>query len=502
MNLAESIRAVIATSRRRPSDLFPFYMLGVALPAITQTIAILGGGALLVYLWTTSRLTTFQEEFAMLEEPPGPEASQDEMLEWSEQAAAAFDPLITLPSVGLLAVTILGILLSALLFTAIVSAGQLATCFARLRDERGMVAGIAGVRKFWLRMTGLYLLEFVLWIVLTVSVLAIVGLAAIFSVVLAIFVGIFAGFGWLIGAVVIRAIFVFAPVALIVRDTSVFGALRESGGYIRGDFVGAVSYYAIAIGLLIIYSGMSGSLAALGAPTFAPLLLFLVITPFLDLLKTTLFGDHHDLVRPPDPPQRTILSQGRSGLRRGLRETATFVRTTGGYHAAALAIVVLGFVAGWITLEPLLVDVEFGISERVGFLFAPTAPLYYFGNNWTVMMSIGMAGLALTIPSLVVLAVNGFVLAFGIFIEPEPLELLAFVVPHGIFEFPALLISGALGLYLGIAFWKTWRGRWTRERFATTLQRSFWVLVGIGILLAIAAVIEGWFSPYYYRPFL
>jgi len=37
---------------------------------------------------------------------------------------------------------------------------------------------------------------------------------------------------------------------------------------------------------------------------------------------------------------------------------------------------------------------------------------------------------------------------------------------------------------------------------ADTLERAFWVLVGIGMVLAVAALIEGFVSPYYYRPFL
>ncbi|CDK40609.1 uncharacterized protein BN903_59 [Halorubrum sp. AJ67] len=76
------------------------------------------------------------------------------------------------------------------------------------------------------------------------------------------------------------------------------------------------------------------------------------------------------------------------------------------------------------------------------------------------------------------------------------------MVPHGIFEIPALVVSGALGVHLGVVSWRTFRGRASRERFADALETAFWVTVGLGILLGVAGIVEGFVSPYYWRPFL
>ncbi|MFC6771347.1 stage II sporulation protein M, partial [Halorubrum pallidum] len=100
------------------------------------------------------------------------------------------------------------------------------------------------------------------------------------------------------------------------------------------------------------------------------------------------------------------------------------------------------------------------------------------------------------------IAFNGFALGATAALESNPVALVAFVLPHGIFEIPALFVSGALGIRLGVVSWRTFRGRLSREAFANALENAFWVLVGLGILLAVAGFIEGFISPYYWRPFV
>lgn len=502
MNLATAIRAVVATMRRRPSDFFPFYLLGLAAPAIAQIITFVGLGILVVYLVTSGRLEAFQDELAGLDDPPDPEADPEAFVDWFEQATGVFEPLVTISSIATLILTITLALIATIVLAAAVNAGQLSTCYARLRGEDGVLAGIAGFRRYWTRMLGLYVLEIVLWFALTAAVLVLVGTVALVSVVLAIFVAIFAGLAWLAGVILIRAIFVFAPVAVIVGDRSIGGAIRASGGFIRADFISAVSYYAIAIGVLLGFSGLAGTFTAMGAPAFASLGSFLLVMPALDLLKTVLYGDHRDAVNPVSAPDTPVMTQLRNGFRRGLRETATFVRHMPGYHAISIAALLIGFALGWFMVEPVVGEIEMSVGDRVGTLFAPTAPLYYFSNNWSVAISIGFAGVAAAIPTIIILWINGVITAAAVRLEADPVELLAFVVPHGIIEFPAILIAGALGIHMGVTVWRTWRGTTDRSTLAKTMRRAFWILIGVGILLAIAGVIEGYVSPYYYQPFL
>ncbi len=502
MDLSDATRTVARTIRHRPSDFFPFYLLGMVVLAIAQVLTYAGLVVLLGYYVVSGRLARFREEIAQVPEPPDPGANPDAFAEWSEQLAPAIEPLVSGPALLIVFGTIVAGAIALLLLSAATSAGQLATCTARLRDRSGTLGGIAGFRRHWLGMVGLYLLEFMLWSTATVLAIALVWVSALVSIALALFVAIFVVLGWIAAAIVIRGVFVFAPVALIVDDATPLGALRRSIGFIRAEFANAVIYYAVAIGVLIVFSGVSGTFAALGAPAFSSLASFLVVIPVLDLLKTSFYGDYRGTIDPPSGSEMGLGTQISAGLGRGLRETRAFVRTAPAAHGVSLILLLIGLVAGWLAVEPLVGIVETSIGERLALLFGPTAPLYFFSNNLTVAISITMGGLALGLPAAALLFTNGFMIAAIARLEPAPFELLAFVIPHGIFEFPAIIIAGALGLHLGAAFWRTWLGSADREHLAAALRRSVWVLVGIAILLAVAAVIEGYVSPYYYRPFL
>ncbi len=290
--------------------------------------------------------------------------------------------------------------------------------------------------------------------------------------------------------------------ALIVDDTTPLAALRGSVAFIRAEFATAVIYYAVAIGLLVLFSGVSGTFAAVGAPAFTTLVSFLFVVPVLDLLKTAFYGDYQGAVDPPARPEVAVGTQLTGGLRRGVREMVAFVRESPVTHAVALLLLVGGMAVGWVAVEPLVGVFETSIGERISLLVGPTAPLYFFSNNLTVTISIAMGGLALGIPAIGLLLSNGVMIAAVARLEPELAELLAFVIPHGIFEFPAIIIAGALGLHLGAAFLRTWWGGADRQHLADALQRSVWILLGVAVLLGVAAVIEGYVSPYYYRPFL
>ena len=179
-----------------------------------------------------------------------------------------------------------------------------------------------------------------------------------------------------------------------------------------------------------------------------------------------------------------------------------FVRTNPWLHGFAFAVAVGGFAAGWTLAEPLEGVVTTSIAARIDGIVPPIAALDFATNNWVVAVSTAFAGIAVAVPVVATLVFNGLV--FGIYARTEaaPLELLAFVTPHGLIEIPALVIAGALGLSLGVAGWRTFRKRASADDLADELRRAFWVLVGIGILLAVAGVIEGFFSPFYWRPFL
>ncbi|WP_143415549.1 stage II sporulation protein M, partial [Halorubrum sp. SD612] len=184
------------------------------------------------------------------------------------------------------------------------------------------------------------------------------------------------------------------------------------------------------------------------------------------------------------------------------RELAGFVRSTPGSHALALGVAV-GFGAlGWAAAAPFAETVPTSIEGRIAGQIPPVAALTYFGNNWGVAIATSFSGVGLALPALSSLAFNGLALGATAALEENPLALVAFVVPHGVVEIPALVVSGALGVRLGVVSWRTLRGRASRDRLADALDTAFWVTVGLGILFAVAGVVEGFVSPYYWRPFL
>ena len=179
-----------------------------------------------------------------------------------------------------------------------------------------------------------------------------------------------------------------------------------------------------------------------------------------------------------------------------------FVRESPGATLLSAALFFGGIALGWLLAAPYEDIVTTSITARLEGHFPPTAALFFGANNWTVAVGGALSGLALAIPAAVTMVFNGTM--FGVVgrLEVDPIELVAFVAPHGILELPALVVAGALGLTLGVTAWRTRRGRWSISRLAADTERAFWVLVGVGVLLGVAALIEGFVSPYYYQLFL
>ena len=509
MRLGAAVRAVGRVFRDRPTDLLPFYVLGAAVSTMAQAVGILGLVTATLYLAATGRIAAVREGFDQIDSsPPDPEAEPEAFEAWMESVGAAVEPAFTPLVVLVVVLTVLALIVVVVVGYAAVSAGQLSTCRARLRDERGLTAGVAGVRRYWLSFLGLYLLEFGLWIAISIAAVVLggigvllVGVGGVAVLVGAIFL-LVATLGWLLAAIAIRAIFAFAPVGVVVDDVGAVRGASNAAGYVRTHLVEAGFYYAVAIGALIGIGLLTSAFATVGVASGSALLSIFLVWPALDLLKTTLYGGGRGILSPPPAADRSLRSQLTDGLRRGWRELASFVRATPGLHAASAGTLLVGFAMGWLAAGPLVGTVETSIAGRLEGHLAPAATLEFFGNNWSVALTMAFGGILAGIPALSSLWVNGVVLGLYGRLEVAPLELLAFVTPHGLFEIPAIIVSGAVGLYLGANWWRTWRGAATRVELADAIERAFWVLVGVGVLLAIAAVIEGFVSPYYWRPFL
>lgn len=508
MALSDSITAAVAVLRRHPADVLPFYLLGAAVPAIVRVVPMLAVVVGYVYLEATGRLEPIRTEIETgTVDPPDPEANPEAFDAWLQGLAPVTEQLVTPTLVVLAVLTVLVSFLVTIALFAAVAAAQLAACYGRLRGERGLIVGLDGARRYWLRFLGVYVLELVLWIVTGLAIVlgaALAGgtlavttgseLASALAVLPALLVA-------LVAFASIRAVFAFAPVAVVADGASVFGSLSRAIDFIRRHPVDATFYYVISVGSLIAISTVSGVLAVVGGAEITALVGALLLFPFLDLLKTALYGDAAGRLSPPSMPERSLRRQFAAGLRTGWREMLSFVRTMPLLHAVVVAVAIVSFWAGWEVAAPFVGTFETSIAVRLEEHVPLVATLEFFGNNWTVAFTTAYGGLALAIPALVSLVFNGFVMGFYARLEVELAELVAFVVPHGLFEVPAILVACALGIWLGVIGGRALRGRATRRDVADALERAFWVVVGLGILLAVAAVIEGFVSPYYYDLF-
>jgi stage II sporulation protein M len=80
-------------------------------------------------------------------------------------------------------------------------------------------------------------------------------------------------------------------------------------------------------------------------------------------------------------------------------------------------------------------------------------------------------------------------------IKPWPI-ILAGVVPHGIFEIPALMIGSAVVLYMGVAIVTPQTGKSMGEVILELFADWTKIFLGVVVpLLAVAALIEAYITP-------
>jgi len=114
--------------------------------------------------------------------------------------------------------------------------------------------------------------------------------------------------------------------------------------------------------------------------------------------------------------------------------------------------------------------------------------LTLFWHNFRAVLTMAILGLALGVYPLLGILLNGallgVVLAFSI-LNGQPLVFMAGVLPHGLFELPALAIGAGTGFHLG---WGPLRKDWAGYRPA--FREALDALLLSVALLVIAAVIE------------
>jgi stage II sporulation protein M len=119
-----------------------------------------------------------------------------------------------------------------------------------------------------------------------------------------------------------------------------------------------------------------------------------------------------------------------------------------------------------------------------------------FINNLQVSMILFAGGATFGVLTCVILLSNGLLVGGVIELVRQQQGLVyaaAAILPHGIFEVPAILTAGALGIHLGVLLWHELHGRGDAAAGALVLARIFGAVVIP--FLAVAAFIEAFITP-------
>ena len=138
--------------------------------------------------------------------------------------------------------------------------------------------------------------------------------------------------------------------------------------------------------------------------------------------------------------------------------------------------------------EKILKFVEELLSQTEGMSWSQLLGFIFFNNLQSSFFGM-ILGIFFGLFSIVALVANGYLIGFvsRIVSEKEGILVLWRLLPHGIFEIPAILISTGLGIKLGTFIFQKKGKETLKEIILKSLKAFFFVIVP---LLIIAALIE------------
>jgi len=139
--------------------------------------------------------------------------------------------------------------------------------------------------------------------------------------------------------------------------------------------------------------------------------------------------------------------------------------------------------------------------EELGIIFGPfqiTTAIFIFFKNVSALLISFIFSPILCLTPIIALLVNGLVLSFvsTLVVQEESLGLLlAALLPHGIFELPALIMGEAAALSFGAMAIVALISKKKRNQLLPNLKQNLRYLVIAFVLLLPAAIIETYISP-------
>ena len=555
VNIGTAIRSAGVVLLKRPASVLPVYLLVLGITAITRVPVVVGIAVALGLLVADGRLEALLEaiegvDFEALEET-GAEGELDPEAIPPELESAVVE-ILSPEIIGIVSLAALLAVGTSIVANGLSNAAAINGIYGCLYDGDGVADAVVGVGRDWKAFVGITLVQVAIVLVGIVPLVVGVSLFAISTAIGV--VGILIG-GLLSVAIILVGLLAvaFAGQSVVVEGSTLGRAIRRSAGFPVREPLAFVAYVLVALAIFGGLSVLGGLFAALGVSQLTGIISPLVAIPFLDAFKTALYADRPFVARSmqnrtqstaavtdggsdrpesvdtetetepnePDADSNGVDATGEpateslegepqsqpenespayrhqtwAAFKDGLSAVGEFTRGQPGSILAATVLFVGAAAAGWGITGEFAVDLpaEEGISDVFG-TFPIGAFVMIAANNWLVSATAVFGGVALGVPTAVDMLLNGFIIG-AVAGVVEPIVFLALVGPHGIIEVPAILIAGGLGLHVGWTVFGVFRGSRSSTELAGVLRLAYRVLLGLAIILIIAAFVEAFVTP-------
>jgi uncharacterized membrane protein SpoIIM required for sporulation len=357
-------------------------------------------------------------------------------------------------------------------------------------------------KKYLFRMMGLWILVYTFSIVLFLMpffILVFVPSPAdiaifVLSIILCIIL-------WL----VVMVLLFFAEECIVIEGMGVIGSVKRSKDIVTGNIGSVLIFIFILIVVFIacgVIEGIFEIIAVLFNSSLSPLFMLfyiVILVPWIQLSKLNFFLDRTGVAVREMDREVEIIKTMREFIARSPYILVDFIRKNKVYILAALSVYGIGVGIGYymghsfffLSEETMMVLSEGWEEQRwLGpYISMPLIDtIYYFSNNISVTMNLGLSGIFLGVPTIAGGIVNAAItgLVYGIF----PAETATvFIGVHGIPEDMALIIATAAGIKLGVKIIGS------PENGTAALMETLEVVLATSLLLGIAAFLEAFVTP-------
>ncbi|MFB6079649.1 MAG: stage II sporulation protein M [Haloferacaceae archaeon] len=514
MDLAPSLRAGPALLRRCPAGVLPYYLLVASVPTIARVPLVVGIGAAVAWIAATGRLDPVVAALRDLDlhlgagvrPSPGPAPATGVGAGGAGSGATlpralvrALAGLVTPTTVALVGAGLVASLGCLLVARAVTAAGALAAVERALDGGDALAGGARGMVRHWRTFLWLTVARVGAWTAALAAGGLVVGVAATgvaaggVGAAAGLLVGVAGGLAVLVGIVAAELWLTFAGAAAVVDGVGTRPALRRGAGLARDRPAAVLLYLVVGAAALVGIGTVGGVLVVAGASRLLGVVTALVVAPVLGGVRVALYAGRGPAALPE--PTGSIRRRAGDAVRDGLVALARFVRERPVENAASVGLLAAGAVLGWLAVAPyrLALSPPGGVAGVFGTV--PIGPfLDIAANNWLIASGMGYGGLALGLPSATSLVLNG-ALVGAVAAAFDPTSVAALVVPHGVIELPAIAVGGGVGIRLGRVGAAALRGRRDAAEVGTALREALRVLVGLAVVLVVAAAVETVVTP-------